>query len=194
MTNNWWWFIARGAGLSALVTLTLAVVLGALGSIRVRSVGTRVVVQYLHRTAAVLGLLLIALHISAILFDSLAHVGASGAFVPFTSAYRHTAIALGTIALYALLVVAALGAARGRMAATHAGVVTWRAIHCVSYLAWAAAVGHGLLAGTDRGQRWVQVLNGACIVAVVVAAGIRLSVLDDDSVGRPRSTARWVRR
>jgi DMSO/TMAO reductase YedYZ heme-binding membrane subunit len=188
MTNNWWWFIARGAGLSALVTLTLAVVLGSVGSIRSRSPATRVIGQYLHRTAAVLGLLLIALHVTAILMDSLAHVGLSGAFVPLTSAYRHTAVALGTVALYLLLLVAALGAARGRMAGTRTGVVTWRAIHCLSYLAWVAAVSHGLLAGTDRGQRWVQVLDVICILAVVAAVGIRLSVLDDDSVGRPRPT------
>ena len=185
MSNNALWYVARGAGLSALVTLTVAIVLGALASIRTRAVARRVVMQYLHRTAAVLGLLLIALHIAAILLDSIAHVGAVGAFVPFTSPYRHTAVALGTIALYLLLIVAALGLARGRMATSTAGVVTWRAIHCLSYVAWVAAVGHGLLAGTDRGQRWVQLLNAACIIAAVVAVGIRVNTLDDDSLHRP---------
>ena len=116
MTNNALWYIARGAGLSALVTLTLAIVLGALASIHTRAAARRVIMQYLHRTAAVLGLLLIALHVAAILLDSIAHVGAVGAFVPFTSPYRHNAVALGTTALYALLIVTALGLARGRMA------------------------------------------------------------------------------
>jgi predicted ferric reductase len=194
VTNNTLWYIARGAGLSALVTLTVAIVLGALASIRTRAAARRIIMQYLHRTAAVLGLLLIAVHVAAILLDSIAHVGAVGAFIPFTSPYRHTAVALGTIALYVLLVVTALGLARGRMAASRTGVVTWRAIHCLSYLAWAAAVGHELLAGTDRGQRWVQVLDVVCIIAVFVAVGIRVNVLDDDSIGRPAPHSATMRR
>jgi hypothetical protein len=194
MTNNSLWYIARGAGLSALVTLTLGIVLGALASIHTRAAARRVIMQYLHRTAAVLGLLLIALHVAAILLDSIARVGAVGAFVPFTSPYRHTAVALGTIALYALLIVTALGLARGRMAASRAGVAAWRAIHCMSYLAWAAAVGHGLLAGTDRGQRWVEVLNGLCIVAAIAAVGIRVNVLDDDAIGRSASRSAAARK
>ena len=194
MTNNTLWFIARGTGLSALVTLTVAIVLGALASIRTRAAARRVIMQYLHRTAALLGLLLIALHVAAILLDSIAHVGAVGAFIPFTSPYRHTAVALGTIALYLLLIVAALGLARGRMATSPAGVVTWRAIHCLSYLAWAAAVGHGLFAGTDRGQRWVQLLDAACIIAVFVAVGIRVNALDNDALRRPTSRSAAIRR
>jgi sulfoxide reductase heme-binding subunit YedZ len=186
MTNNWLWFIARGAGLSAVLALTIATALGSLGSIRMRAVSWRVVMQYLHRTAAVLGLLLIVVHVSAILLDSLAHVGLDGAFIPFASSYRHTAVALGTFTLYALVIITALGLARGRLTTSRFGIATWRIVHCLTYVCWATAVTHGLLAGTDRGQRWVQALDAVCIAAVVLAVTVRLGLLRSDAVGRPR--------
>ena len=52
---NTLWFTARGAGLSALLVLSVATALGALTSIKSAKPSTRVVVQYVHRSAAVLG-------------------------------------------------------------------------------------------------------------------------------------------
>ncbi len=69
MTANSLWFTARGAGLSAMLVLSLAAALGAAGSVRTRSVPTRVVIQYLHRTAAGLGLGLIVVHAGPVLAD-----------------------------------------------------------------------------------------------------------------------------
>lgn len=178
MSANALWFTARGAGLSALLVLSLAVVLGAMGSMRTRSASTRVVVQYTHRTAAALGLGLIAVHVSTLILDQKAHIGLAGALIPFAAHYRPDAVALGSIAMYAFLLVAALGAARGRLASSPLGAATWRVLHGLSYPAWLAAVLHGLLAGTDRAQHWVEVLVVSCVLAVVAAVMVRLTVLD----------------
>lgn len=180
------WFTARGAGLSALLVLTLAVVLGALGSMRTRSAPTRVVVQYVHRTGAALGLGLIAVHVTTLVLDPKARIGLAGALIPFAAHYRPNAVALGSIAMYTLLLVAALGVARGRLASSRLGAPTWRVLHGLSYPAWLAAVGHGLLAGTDRGQRWVVALVVCCILAVVAAVVARVTVLDETR--QPRRT------
>jgi len=183
------WFTARGAGLSALLTLSVATACGALGSLAGLAPTTRVVVQYLHRTAAALGIGLIVVHVSTIVLDSKSHIGVAGALVPFASHYRPSAVALGSGTAYLLLIVAALGLARGRLAAAPAGARAWRAAHSVGYLLWATAVLHGLLAGTDRGQGWVVLLVVGCVLLVLAAGCVRLFALDDPSenAGTPRA-------
>src|SRR5207237_5743978 len=99
----------------------------------------RVIVQYAHRTAASLGLAVLGLHITAILGDSLAHVGVIGALVPFTSSYRPLWVGLGSIAMYVVVLVAATGYLRGRMAASERATKAWRSIHVASYGAWGLA-------------------------------------------------------
>jgi sulfoxide reductase heme-binding subunit YedZ len=170
------WLTARGAGLSALVLLTVATALGALVSMRGKA-SVRYVAQYVHRVCAGLGLGVLVLHIVTILADSYAHVGVSGALVPFTSGYRATAVALGTIAMYLFVAIAVLGLARGRMAASDRGARTWRAVHTLSYAAWGLAVLHGFTAGSDSSVGWVRLLYLGCIAAVVAAAGARLTNL-----------------
>jgi sulfoxide reductase heme-binding subunit YedZ len=180
---NTLWYIARGAGLSALLVLTVATVLGALGSVKSARPASRVVAQYLHRTAALLGIALVLLHVTMIVIDRRSHLGVAGVLVPLRSSYRPGAVALGTLAAYTFLVVASLGLARGRLAHSARGAATWRALHALSYGAWTLAVVHGLLAGTDRSQRWMLLLVLACVVAALVGVCGRL--LSPDDVGAP---------
>lgn len=168
------WYTARGAGLAALIVLTLSTSLGALASVKIRSAASRVVTQYAHRAAAGLGLGLIALHVGTILADRKAGVGAYAAFVPFASAYRPNAVALGSIAAYTLLLVVVLGLARGRLAASARGARAWRYAHALAYGAWGLAMLHGLYAGTDAGLRWVRTLWVLCLVAVLASLAVRL--------------------
>jgi hypothetical protein len=171
------WFIARGAGLSALVLLTVATALGALvsGGGPARP-GARVIAQYAHRVTASLGLAVLGLHLTMILADSFAHVGWVGALVPFTSAYRPLWVGLGSLAAYTFLLVAATGFARGRMAGSARGAAVWRTIHGGAYAGWALAMLHGLRAGTDSGLGWVRVLYLGCLLAVLGSVATRLVV------------------
>lgn len=189
------WYVARGAGLSALIVLTAATTLGALGSIKTADPANRVIVQYLHRTAAVLGLLLIATHVTTIVLDQRSHLGLRAVLVPFASSYRPGAVAMGTFAAYTVVLVSVLGLARGRLAATARGAASWRGLHSLAYLAWGLAVLHGINAGTDRSQRWMLLITLVCITAVVVGLGGRLLAGDADrgapvNVRRPSGARR----
>lgn len=168
------WYTARGAGLAALVVLTFATSLGALTSIRIRSSATRVVAQYVHRAASALGLGLILVHVATVVADPKAHVGLAGALVPFASAYRPGAVALGSLAAYALIAIVALGLARGRLAASARAAAWWRRFHALAYGAWVLAMAHSIQAGTDTGLAWVGMLWMACLVAVLLALTARL--------------------
>jgi methionine sulfoxide reductase heme-binding subunit len=190
------WFTARGAGLSALLSLSIATACGAFGSLPGAAPAARVMVQYLHRTAAALGIGLIVVHVASIVLDSKSHIGFAGALVPFAAHYRPNAVALGSCTAYLLLLVAALGLARGRLAAAPAAARRWRAAHSLGYLLWATAVLHGLLAGTDRGQGWVVLLVVGCVLLVLAAGIVRLLSLDDtvDGAAGDSSTPRLAER
>ena len=171
------WYTARGAGLAALVALTMATSLGALTSVKIRSAATRVVMQYMHRAAAVLGLGLIAVHVTTIVADAKAGVSVAGALVPFAATYRPGAVALGSIAAYVFITITALGFARGRLAASARGAAVWRGIHTLAYGGWALAMVHGLTAGTDAGLAWVRTLWALCLIAVLASVATRLGTL-----------------
>jgi len=170
------WLTARGAGLSALILLTVSTALGALVSMRGRA-SRRYVAQYVHRVCAGLGLAVLVLHVGTVLADSYAGVGVSGALVPFTSGYRATAVGLGTIAAYVFVGVAVLGLARGRVAGSARAVKAWRGAHALAYAGWGLAIVHGFAAGTDSGVGWVRAIYLACIAAVIGALATRLTQL-----------------
>lgn len=191
------WYVARGAGLAALLLLTVSTCVGAAMSRRGRLAGTaalrrRYVVQYLHRVTAGLGLTALALHVSAILIDPDAGVGWRGAMVPFTAGYRPTGVALGTLAAYTFLVAAVLGFARGRLAAAPVGARVWRALHCLAYAGWGSAMWHGFVTGTDSTVGWVRLLYLGCAAAVTACVAVRL--LHAGRAGQPRVGTRIDRR
>jgi predicted ferric reductase len=172
------WFTARGAGLSALVLLSLSTCLGALVSrsaltARTSNPRSRYLVQYLHRACAGLGLAVLALHIGTILADSYADVGWRGALIPFTSGYRPTWVALGSLAAYTFFAVAVLGLARGRMAGSPRAARMWRGLHGLAYVGWASAMLHGFNSGTDSSVGWVRLLYVVCFVAVLGSIATR---------------------
>jgi sulfoxide reductase heme-binding subunit YedZ len=169
------WYTARGAALAAVLMLTAATALGALGSIQSTQIGTRVLLQYAHRTAAALGLGLVAVHVVAILADADAGVGVRGAIVPFAADYRPNTVALGSIALYLFLFVAATGVARRRLARSPRAARIWRSTHLLAYVAWISAIGHGFLTGTDSGLLWVRSLYLVCLATVLAALTLRLA-------------------
>jgi predicted ferric reductase len=175
------WLTARGAGLSALLLLSLSTCLGALVSQRTAP-AARYIVQYLHRVCAGLGLTVLALHIGTILADSYAQVGWRGALIPFTSGYRPTWIAVGSLAAYTFIGVAVLGLARGRMAASPRAARIWRATHSLAYVGWGAAMLHGFTSGTDSHVAWVRLLYLSCLIAVLGSLTTRLSDMKERAV------------
>jgi methionine sulfoxide reductase heme-binding subunit len=171
------WLVARGAGLAALVLLTLATALGALvsGGGPARP-GARVIAQYAHRVTASLGLAVLGLHLTMILADSFANVGWVGALVPFTSQYRPLWVGLGSLAAYTFLLVAATGFLRGRMAGSARGAGMWRTLHGAAYVGWAMAILHGLRSGTDSSLGWVRLLYLSCLLVVLGSVATRVVV------------------
>ncbi|MFY0409308.1 ferric reductase [Solicola sp. PLA-1-18] len=172
------WWIARGTGVAALVAFTVATAAGALTSgSRGRSslaVERRFLVQMLHRSAAVTGLVLLLVHAVTIVADAYVDVSATSTVLPFTSAYEPFAVGLGSLALWAFVATSVSGAVRGRLASSAPASRGWRAVHCLAYVGWALSIGHGFLAGTDSGTPWLLAVYAACVALVAAAVAQRL--------------------
>lgn len=159
------WWTTRSTSLVALVLLTVVLVLGvAAGSGRPE---TRVVVQSVHRAAALLAVLLVAVHVATVVADPHVELGVVDVVVPFGSGHARLATGLGTVAVDLLLAVVVTSALRTRL-----GGRAWRAVHAMAYALWPVAALHGVGAGTD--ERAVRVVAVVCGAAVLGGVGWRL--------------------
>jgi methionine sulfoxide reductase heme-binding subunit len=164
------WYLTRGSGAVALVLLTVALVLG-IPIVRAANPGyaPRMVVQLLHRNAALLAIVFVAVHVLTTIADSFVDIGLIDAVVPFAASYRPLWLGLGAIAFDLLIAVTITSLLRTRLSYR-----TWRGVHLSAYACWPIALIHGLGAGSDTGFTWIRAIDVACAAAVVVAVGWRL--------------------
>ncbi|WP_460846538.1 APC family permease [Phytohabitans suffuscus] len=170
-------FLNFFAGVVALVALSLTVMCGLVATDRFfLKIGHRVFFQGLHRATAIIAVVFLGLHIAMKVLSGSATV--IDPFVPFANPLNPVYIGLGTIASYLMFTVFWTGLIRARFAGSGKPWM-WRTLHASSYLAWPAALGHGLNAGRPAAT-WVWLGYGACVVGVVIALLVRVYV----SLGR----------
>lgn len=171
------WLGSRAAGLVALVLLTVEVVLGLILSHPTNKSTWRLSKRLFpwHEHVWVFTVAFVVVHIVSIATDRFANVGWLGTFVPGLSEYRTVPVAIGTLALYALLITG-LTARMTRLLPTG----WWLKLHRLSLgvlgLAWA----HGMLAGTDTFD--TIAIYGGTFIAVALAAAYRYWIV---RAGRP---------
>ncbi len=165
------WYLTRGAGLVSLVLLTASVVFGIVQVQRWAGEGwPRMVIAGLHKNISLLVLVFLALHIVTAVLDSFAPIHWISAVIPFTSPYRPLWLGLGALAVDLLIALVVTSLLRSRLSLS-----TWRLVHWSAYACWPIAFVHGLGTGSDGRVGWVQVLDIACLAAVVAAIAWRLA-------------------
>jgi DMSO/TMAO reductase YedYZ heme-binding membrane subunit len=107
--------------------------------------------------------------------DRYANVGWLGAFIPGLSEYRTVPMAIGTIALYALLITGLTARVTRLLPAGW-----WLKLHRLSLGVLALAWAHGLLAGSDSAD--LLVVYAGSFVVVGLAAAYRYWIVRS---GRP---------
>jgi len=147
-------------------------VIGIAAIARMRGPGVpRFVVDGLHRTASLLAVAFLVVHIITAVLDSFASISLTDAIIPFVGSYRPLWLGLGAVAFDLLLAVAITSLVRARM-----GHSAWRGIHWLAYAAWPIAIVHGFGTGSDVHQTWLQVVSVACIAAVLLAIVARAMI------------------
>lgn len=171
-----WAFLDFGAGVLALVSLSSAVLWGLAATDRlILHSKHRLLAQGVHRAAAVAGLLFLALHVWVKVAES--HTPAAAIVIPFADANKPVLIGLGTLAGYLFITAAVTGAVRSSFASAGKSrwrYRWWRALHVSAYVAWCAALIHGLKAGRVA-KEWATASYVVALVAVAITLWIRLA-------------------
>lgn len=179
------WYAARGTGVVSLVLLTVVVALGiATRSGRPLPGLPRFAVAAIHRSASLLAVVLLAVHVSTLLVDHYAKVSLVDVVVPFLGSHRPLWQGMGTIALDLVLTLVLTSLLRARI-----GARTWRAVHWAAYAAWPVALAHGLGNGTDAGTGWMRATAAGCVAVVGAALTWRVSAGFEARRGARRTTS-----
>jgi methionine sulfoxide reductase heme-binding subunit len=169
------WYLGRGTGVVSLVLLTLVVALGiATRSGRPLPGLPRFAVTAVHRSASLLAVVFVAVHVGTLLFDPYAQLDLLALVVPFTAAAEPFWYGLGALAWDLVLALVATSLLRHRI-----GPRVWRGVHWAAYAAWPVALAHGLGSGTDAGTGWMLAVTGACVAAVLAALVGRVRLAEE---------------
>jgi sulfoxide reductase heme-binding subunit YedZ len=167
-----YWYLTRASGAVALILLTFSVVIGVAAIGRLRSPGVpRFVIDGIHRTASLLAIVFLVVHIITAVLDSFAPIALSDAVIPFFGVYRPLWLGLGALSFDLMLAIVVTSLLRRRV-----GHGAWRAVHWLSYAAWPIAVVHGFGTGSDVNQTWMLAINVGCIAAVLASVVARATI------------------
>ena len=167
LTSPYLWYTTRATGMVALILFTLVVSLGTFVANRIGGtyVG-RFELNELHRSVSIIAVVFLVIHVTSTVIDSYVPTGWISILIPMTSSYKRLAVGLGAVAFDLILAVWISSLLKVRIANS-----TWRFIHWFSWLAFATAVVHTFLAGTDSRSGVGLIVVAAC-ASVVAGAGV----------------------
>ena len=168
--DQFFWVLARVAGLSSYAALAIALVTGiGLRTAVFDWLGSNRLVRSVHEYTTVLWIPLAVLHIVSLLLDSTARIGLLDVFVPFHSSYGTLAIGVGALSLDILLVVTVTAYLKRRMPKE-----LWLWVHRLAYAAFALAFLHAVLSGTDFSDPAVSAITWGTAATLLTLAVVRL--------------------
>lgn len=170
MSDPTLWILARSTGIVAYALLSATVLAGLTAKSRpVKALAPAATVD-VHRFLSLLALLAVGLHGVFLTLDTSVSIPVTALFVPGTSPYRPLWVAAGVIAAEMMLLVHLSFRFRKRI-----GVRNWRRLHFATYLVFAGATAHGLMAGTDSGQTWALAMYIGAAGAVIALTAWRIT-------------------
>ena len=165
------WLVSRSAGVVALVTVAVSVLIGlALAAGLGGPPPRRRALVAIHEQTALASLIAIAVHGLALLGDGFLKPGLHGIAIPFVIDFKPVFVGLGIIGGY---LAAALGLsfyARRRI-----GGKRWRKLHRATPLVYVLGLIHTLGAGTDAQSTWLRAFMLATAVPAVALLIARLA-------------------
>ncbi len=176
------WVATRLVAFLSYFAIAGSVVYGLLLSTKILdAIAHRPVSFALHQDLAAIGLGLAGIHAVLLGLDSTVPFPLGTILIPFAAPYRPLWVGLGQISLYLIAVVVASFYLRRRI-----GPRAWRTLHYVTFLAFAGATAHGILAGSDSGSAWAWWAYVTATVTVVFLTVYRISQALVPDVGGSR--------
>jgi predicted ferric reductase len=144
------WYLSRASAFAAYVLLWWSMILGlSITSKAARAWPGGPAAAALHEHASLLGLGFGVLHALVLLGDQYIGYSLTQILVPFAGSYMPFWVGIGQIGIYLMALVTVTFYLRRQI-----GARAWRAIHFLSFLVFALALGHGLFSGSDSGTAW----------------------------------------
>lgn len=161
------WFVTRASGIIAYFLLWLSTIWGLGVSTKFfdRAV-PRAFTYDAHEYISLLALVFVFAHIVVLLFDTFTPFNLAELAIPFISGYRPVWTGIGILSWYLALLVTVTFYLRKWI-----GLGSFRAIHLLSFAAYAGVTLHGWFAGTDTNfalMRWLYL--GSALVVVIMTA------------------------
>lgn len=165
------WTLIRASGVAAYLMLFASVAWGlAATTAPLGRLVSKASASTLHAAMSTVALVLLGLHLVALFGDTFMPFSIAELTIPMASEYRPVAVTLGIVAMDAVLLVVVASWFRGRL-----GTSRWRRTHLLAVPAFALALLHGVLAGTDSREPWMYwlyVSTGLIVVFLVVVRGL----------------------
>ncbi|NNJ12334.1 hypothetical protein EKD04_018570 [Chloroflexales bacterium ZM16-3] len=144
------WYLSRASAFASYVLLWWSMILGlSITSKAARAWPGGPAAADLHEHASLLGLGFGVLHAVVLLGDQYIGYSLTQILVPFSGSYQPFWVGLGQVGIYLMALVTLSFYVRKQI-----GAKTWRAIHFMSFLVFALALGHGIFSGSDSGTVW----------------------------------------
>ena len=181
---NLTWFIIRGSGLAAFALLSASMIWGLMVSGKMLGRAVRAKgLQWLHESLGLAAVVSTAIHMIALSMDEFIDFTLFDILVPGVSTWEPLAVTLGVVSFWTLVAVSFSFYIKKWI-----GQAAWRSLHYLSFGAFAAALAHGVMAGTDTLNPWVAGGYTAAAVSVTLLTIIR--VVGSGTTGRQPSSSR----
>lgn len=168
--DQFFWVLARVAGLSAYAALAIALLTGiALRTAVLDFLGSNRAVRSVHDFTTILWVPLAVLHIAALLVDTTARIGLIDVVAPFHSSYGTLAIGLGALSVDLLAAVTVAAYLKRRMRPD-----VWLWVHRFAYLAFGLVFLHAVLSGTDFSDPAVSAITWGAAAGLLTLFVARL--------------------
>ncbi len=165
-----YWDLARTSGMVAYLLMWLSVGFGLLITNRMARLWPGGPAAFdLHQFASLLGVAFALFHSLILLGDQYVHFTPLQILIPFASPYQPIWVGMGQLAFYAMLPITFSFYFRRQI-----GPAMWRAIHYVSFLAFALVTVHGLLSGSDSTNGVVLAMYALTGMSVVFLTFYRM--------------------
>jgi hypothetical protein len=166
------WNIIRAAGIGAFLMLWASV---AWGLVATTSVFGKKIPKptsiALHQAFSTSGLLFLAMHLGFLLADRFMPFTPLDLVIPMRASYRPIGVTLGIASMF-VLVLGVLSTSWGRKLI---GTKWWRRTHALSVPAFALALMHGLMTGTDSKRPamfWMYLVSAAILLFLLLLRGL----------------------
>jgi predicted ferric reductase len=167
-----WWYVTRAAGIVAYLLLWLSTAWGIMVSNKIADpLVPRGFTFDAHQFLSLLAIGFVVLHMVVLLIDQYLPFSVAEVLVPFIAPYRPVWVGIGIIGFYLTLLVTVTFYLRRWI-----GQKTFRAIHYLSFIAYAGATLHGWFSGTDTSLLSAQVMYAGSALVIVFLTVYRIVI------------------